>query len=226
MSEEQKLQEVKERNYQCALKLCKALDINIFKELEETTISIDDTEYIVYRIIENLFCCTFEKSMREKIEKRRKYYMYNHLLHIREEMGWSSEEFYQEILDQLIRDAELGHAVDEEEDEDEEDEDEDDEEEDEDEEEEEDEEEDDAASITDEELYNILLGENEEYRMDYSVLDSYYVKQLMYKIKVKIYMKMFKEGTQDCDDLMLHLEYQNYAEQNSLRIAGVDGIIV
>jgi hypothetical protein len=157
--------------------------------------------------------------MRERIEKKRKYYMYYHLLHIREEMGWTSEEFYQEILDQLIRDAELGHGINEEEEEEED-------EEEEEEEEEEYEDDDDAASITDEELYNILLGENEEYRMDYSVLDSQYVKRLLYKIKVKIYMKMFKEGTQDCDDLMLHLEYQNYAEQNSLRIAGVDGVIV
>ena len=215
MSEEQKLEEVKERNYQCALKLCKALEIDIVKELEDTTISIDDTECIVYRIIENLFSLNFENSMRERIEKKRKYYMYYHLLHIREEMGWTSEEFYQEFLDKLIRDAELGHGVNEEEEEDEDEE-----------EEEEYEDDDDAAYVTDEELYNILLGENEEYRMDYSVLDSQYVKRLLYKIKVKIYMKMFKEGTQDCDDLMLHLEYQDYAEQNSLRIAGVDGVIV
>lgn len=100
MSEEQKLQEVKERNYQCALKLCKALDIYIVKELED---SIDDTECIVYRIIENLFSLNFENSMRERIEKKRKYYMYYHLLHIREEMGRAFSQFDKKIIKEILQ---------------------------------------------------------------------------------------------------------------------------
>jgi hypothetical protein len=69
-----------------------------------------------------------------------------------------------------------------------------------------------------------LFGENNEYLIEGEALfESLFIKDLLYKIKVKEYVRKFEAGHINVyeNDFAIHMEYLDYDRNNNMSIAGM-----